>query len=244
MMTPRVGSTLLATVVALAALSGVAQAVPVVYTIDITQSSVTSSGTLVGVPLVSQVDSSNTTALQGTLSADLAAGLLTFSGGSAIDAVANVNPITPLGVGEQNIGLFGATAGIIGQNINISANDLSLDIPAGTATNGAVPVGMTIKTATGTGYSDFAALATFSLTRAGDLNITPNLVSLTNNGLIETLVLPFRTSVTNTSIGGTVTVTTGVIVATRPIPEPSTFVLAGLGIAGMALVAWRKRHAI
>ena len=81
---------LLAGAVALAVcvgLAGRASAVAVSYTIDPTMSSLTLAVT--AFPVTPQIPGADTTALGGTLSADLTAGVLTFSGGSFIDALLN-----------------------------------------------------------------------------------------------------------------------------------------------------------
>jgi len=246
MMTPRVGSTLLATVVALAALSGVAQAVPVSYTIDPLQSTVTSSGWIFApnFPFLPQYDATNTNSLQGTIVGDLNLGVLTATAGSLIDLPLHPQAGTapffqPAGPGEDNIAIMANTQSVIGVAFLAAIRDIAFTIPAGgTMTNGAPAVinlqilpGATLNTNLGSGALNSNAP-----------NVSLGNVTISNNGLVETITIPVMTS----SLGSgpaNLSETTARIVATRPIPEPSTFVLAGLGIAGMALVAWKKRHA-
>jgi len=218
------------------ALVGRATATPVAYTIDPTRSSLTLTGDVFGAPIVPITGPGNLVdSFHGTIVADLTAGVLTFSGGTSI--IGNLNPTAPFpgvpaGAGVDN---YGMTNGIIGATV---FRDSIFDLTAGTVTDGAVPAGMNVLISS----LNFASVALGSGSFAGgtEPNSTALAASLTTVGNIETLVLPFRRE------SGTTThfVSTGIITATRQIPEPSTMVLAGLGMIGVCVAAWRKRRAV
>ena len=245
MKTIRVGVTILATAVAIAAISGVAQATPVAYTIDSMLSFTTSSGYLFSplAPYTPQFPGSATAFFGGTLVGDKVGGTVTFSGGSTIDALPwGGTPFLPPPEGpepdEDNIGLS-ADLTFAGFGVQkVAVRDVTLDIPAGSITDGAVPAAMTIATLPGS-HADTTSLGVDSSLAIVLPNITVGLASIVTVGLTETITIPYTT----TSAATGLSLSTGMIVASRTVPEPSTVVLAGLGVVGMALAAWRKRHA-
>ncbi len=241
---------LLAGAAALAVCVGLANrasAAPVAYTIDSTMSSLTLVVT--ALPVTPQAPGADTTALGGTLSADLTAGVLTFSGGSFIDALPNPVALLLPATAFNLAGKFGpspaalAPGFIIGTEDNfgvvsaafgpIAVRDVAWDILAGTVMDAAVPAGMSgINTA---GSLDNLGIDTTpSIVGSGWVQTTLLPASLTTVGNVETLVLPLKFTTSTT-------VSTGTIVATRMVPEPSTILLAGFGALGIAVVAWRKR---
>ena len=68
-------------------------------------------------------------------------------------------------------------------------------------------------------------------------NTTVGLASITNNGVMETIIIPFHTAPGQP--GTDQTITDGQIVATRLIPEPSTIVLAAVGALALLAHRWR-----
>ena len=66
-----------------------ADAAPVVFTVDQTQTEITISGTLIGTPIEPQAPNSLTTHFGGTILADVTDTTVQFTGGSAIDAEVN-----------------------------------------------------------------------------------------------------------------------------------------------------------
>ncbi len=137
----------------------------------------------------------------------------------------------PAGAGEDNLAIQAANGGFIA-----AVRDAMFTVPAGGTMQNGVPAAINLQITAGTLYTNFGNGAL-----SGNLpNISLGNVSLSNNGSIETLIIPFQTSQSSTT--PSLTITTGQIVATRQIPEPSTVVLAGLGVVGMALVAWRKNR--
>jgi PEP-CTERM motif len=258
MTTTRASVISLATAVAIAALSSAAQAalVPVVYTLDPTQSTIKSDNVILGVPSTAQLPATMTLpasdidGVGGTITGDLdtITGALTITAGSLLDPVLHpqaaafqppAGMVVNSGNGvEGNLAIFAATHDAIGVDILASIRDLLLTIPQGTIQDGMAPMNMQLQITAGRLSSNVAASSGLAGDPSDNMTLLP--ASLTNDGVTETLVIPY-TSSGATSTGSTTV--SGVLVATRPIPEPSTVVLASLGVAGMVLVALRKRYA-
>ena len=109
------------------------------------------------------------------------------------------------------------------------------DISAGTVSNSAIPSGVSLDIQPG-GFGSVTLFGALSTAGAG-ANTTGLTASLTTSGGVETLILPI-TRITGSSAHF---VLIGQLVATRQVPEPSTFAMAGLAVGGLAFAAWRKR---
>jgi hypothetical protein len=241
--------------VAMFALCGAtAHALPVVFTIDPARSSIrvntdptvnTSNPTgdvtkLLSTAVTEQVPGSGTDTYSGTIAADETGGVLTFSGGSSVVAALNTagsppyTPTTPAGVdnyGMKTVSATGTTGGVVFAALRNTA----FDITSGTVSDLTVPSGVNLQIPNGA----FGAVTLFgALSTAGaGADSTGVAASLTTSGGIETLILPI-TRITGTSAHF---VLIGQLVATRQVPEPSTFVLAGVSAAGLAVVCLKKR---
>lgn len=223
---------------AAAAISGFAPVEAALVTYDINEfvSGLTLSGTFAGQPIVAQSPGSLFDLWDGTITGDLVAGTLTFSGGSSVVALANPSgPFAPGGFGVENYGgqvpAFSAVA---------AARDMVFDFTAGSVTHGVAAAGTNTVT-TLVGRSDyFVAPATSGISSfvgAVALNQSPGIVSIAESAGVETLSLPL--SFTYASSNGLVQTFTGTLVATRPVPEPTSALLAA---AGVAIVATRRRR--
>lgn len=213
-----------------------AQAALVTYDIDEFVSGLTLSGTFAGQPIVEQSPGSLFDFWDGTITGDLLGGTLTFSGGSSVVALANpFGPFGPAGSGVENYG------GQVPAFLAVAATrDMIFDLTSGSVTHGASAAGTSTIT-TLIGRSDyFVAPATSGSSNfAGKtaLNQSLGVVSITESLGVETLNLPM--SFTYTSSNGIIQTFTGSMVATRPVPEPTSALLAA---AGVAIVATRRRR--
>jgi len=227
-------------------------AAPVSYTIDPVRSTLVMTGDLLGLaPVIPQVAGSDSDTYSGTINADLAGGLLTFSGGSSITAnLSAVAPFTPVAnPGVDNYAFFTnvslpASPPLAG-TWNLAFRNIVFDITTGIAQDGVVPPASTMTLRTTSGFASIETTSSggpfpSSFANQNAFNSTVGAVSLTQAGGIETLVIPFRRE---SGAGGTHFIFTGNITATRVVPEPSTMVLAGLGMIGACVAVWRKRRA-
>jgi hypothetical protein len=214
-------------------------AVPVVFNVDPVLSSLTISGSFQGAPFSSQTPTSLVDKYFGAVEGNLVGSTLTFSGGSALIALTHPDAavIAPPGVGETNYGV--AIAAIPGQ---VGAyRDVALDFTGGTATNG-VAGGQTL--AFILGKLDYAGPATgpgsLNLIGASGSNTSPSPVSFTTAGLVQTLQIPI--TLTMNDGAGLIQTLQGTIVATREVPEPSTWWLFMVGGAAFCVARqWRTR---
>jgi hypothetical protein len=235
------------------------------FTIDQGASSLTLSGLIAyhyptatdpGLPSNPQAPGSQSDQWGGTLTANLNGGVLTFSGGSIITAA--LNPSAPFvgnpghTSGINNYGVWSSGLISVGSlSVTGAYQGLVLDIPAGTAQDGAAPSGMTLGfTGGGLEYSYFslalggAGTGTSAMQSSGGTgaNTTAGLVSLTTVGGEMLLTLPIQFQTT----GGTGRVEnwSGQLVALAEIPEPSTMTVAllGLGLLVAQVRARTRRH--
>ncbi len=209
--------------------AGTSRAATVTYTIIPELSSLSMSGEVIGTPVTPQAPGADVANFQGTITGDLAAGVLTFSGGSVIDALLNpAGPFSPNTAGvEDNYGLL---AGVI----PVVFRDILLDITAGTVQDGVAPAGMDLPV---------SFVINSPLSSGADTDDTPNttsaLASLVTAGNVETLTIPI---LRNSGEGGSLhIIIEGQLVATRTIPEPGSLALMGLGGLASLGFAWRRR---
>jgi hypothetical protein len=255
-------------VVAVTALMSLAVSSPastLTFAIDQNASSLTLAGLIAyhyptptdpGVPSNAQAPGSLSDLWGGTLTANFSGGVLTFTGGSVITAA--LNPSAPFignpghTTGIDNYGVWASGLISVGSlSVTGSYQGLVLDIPAGTAQDGAAPLGMSLSfTGGGLEYSynipalGGAGTGTSLMQGSGGTgaNTTLGLVSLTTVGDEMTLTLPIQFQTT----GGTGRVEdwSGQIVAVATIPEPSTVTVAllGLGLLVARVRARTRRH--
>ncbi|MDZ4780938.1 MAG: PEP-CTERM sorting domain-containing protein [Planctomycetia bacterium] len=210
------------------ALTNASRAATVSYTINPDLSFLTMSGEVIGTPVTPQVVGADIAYYQGTITGDLTAGVLTFSGGSIIDAL--VNPAGPFQLntlpGEDN---YGVAAGAV----PVAFRNIMMEIATGTVQDGVVPTGMDLPVS----FTINSPLAS-----GDDDDTTPNstalLASLSTAGNIETLTIPI---LRNSGEGGALhIVLEGQLVASRVVPEPSSIALLGLGSVVSLGLAWRR----
>lgn len=230
------------------------QAVPVTYNVIGGSSSITLSGNVFGLLYTGQ--GGNPAALVdswgGTITGDLTAGVLTFTGGSSITAL--LNPISPPlstqfypSSGLDNYGPY-ANGNVPGFGIGTVwgvYRNLTLDITAGTATDLAAPSAMTMAF-TGGSKLDYAIYVNGNPYQgsSGSLvgvafgpNTSASLVSLSpGTGWGATLVLPVTLHTTGPNRNE---FWTGTIVAV--VPEPSSLALVGMGLLGLVTLRRCKR---
>jgi hypothetical protein len=255
-------------VVAITALMSVtvsSQAGTLTFTIDQGASSLTLSGLIAyhyptatdpGLTSNPQATGSQSDQWGGTLTANFSGSVLTFTGGSVITAA--LNPSAPYvgnpghTSGIDNYGVWSSGLISVGSlSVTGAYQGLVLDIPAGTAQNGAAPSGMSLGFTGGAlEYSYFApalggAGTGTSLMQSGGgtgANTAAGLVSLTTVGDEMLLILPIQFQTT----GGTGRVEdwSGQIVALATVPEPSTVTVAllGLGLLAARVRARARRH--
>ncbi len=218
-----------------------AQAEQFLFVIKPNQSILTMSGAAFGLPVTAQSGNPNSLvdSWSGTILADLTAGVLTFSGGSTITASLNTpafstfpNPGTG---GVDNYGVFGSGlvsgVGLVLQ-LNGAYRSLTLDIPAGTAVNGAAASGMNL--AFTAGHLDWGAVVAPSTPYGGSSSMVGVNGANTSAGLVSfdgtTLSLPIQLHTTGSNRFED---WAGTLVAV--IPEPSSMALAMLGLGFVAV---------
>lgn len=224
-------------------LSVPSQADVLTFTIDPARSALTLSGSAFALPYTPQGGNAQAlvTSYSGTIKADLSAGVLTFTGGSAITGLLNpANPFTPAGSGIDNygVGASGFVPGFGVATISGAYRDFTLDITAGTAQNGLAAAGMNLSLTAGKLDYSGSLSGTASLVGNSDANTSAGLVSLAAAGNLETLSLPVRFQITGSN---RIQVWDGTLVAIATVPEPSSLAVFAVGLAGCACHVWRRR---
>jgi hypothetical protein len=141
--------------------------------------------------------------------------------------------LTPTGVGVTNYGVqIAAIPGQVG-----AYRDVVLDFTSGTVIDGLAGGNSLAFTS---GKLDYAGPATgpgsLNLIGAFGSNSSALPASLTTAGLVQTLQIPITLNMNDGA--GLVQTLQGTIVATRPVPEPSTSLLIAFGAAGLW---WTRR---
>jgi hypothetical protein len=219
------------------------------------QSYIDASGNAFGLNFGPQAPGAMRSYFSGTLAADYTAGVFTFTGGSAITGLNNpAGPFSSVPYpGGPWAGNYGVTAGptfIPGYNfvlINGVYTGMVLDLVGGTAQNGVAPTGVTDTWTAGTlvwgaanatvpagPYTPIAGGAS-SMAGVSGPNTSAALASF--DGYTLTLPITFHTTGSNRFEDWT-----GQIVAI--IPEPSTLVLAGLGLLGLIGLQSRRSRSL
>jgi hypothetical protein len=212
------------------ALTSASRAATVTYTIISDLSFLTMTGEVIGTPVTPQAPGADIAYYQGTITGDLTAGVLTFSGGSIIDALANpAGPFQLNTVGVEDN--YGVAAGAI----PVAFRDIAMDITTGTLQDGLAPAGMDLPV---------SFVINSPLSSGASADNTPNTTavaaSLVTAGNIETLTIPI---LRNSGEGGALhIILDGQLVASRVVPEPSSVALLGLGSVVSLGLAWRRRR--
>ncbi len=238
---------------AVVASAAIAQAVPVVYTIDSPTSFLTIQIPGLTIP---QNAGSDTTTLFGTLNANLTGtptlGTIELTGGG--DVQFNLQPLDPApgpfgaaGTAPAQYGLFVNLApfasGPAALRDAVAEATSVLPIAVAGGVFDAAEVNMEILSAN----LDFDIAGTLLteadravLSNQGGAN-GPGVGTLSLVGLIETLFIPVNVAIPFDDLGLPLTIeVTGQITATRVIPEPGTIVMLGVGMIGLVAVGRRR----
>jgi len=230
-----------------------ASAVPIVFTIDPSLSSITLTGTFSGIPLMEQGMGSTVTSYSGTITVDLddplAPGTIEPLSSSAVAAVSGMwlpesgggpSAGDPGTAEDANYGLF-LDAGALGVAF-AAARDIVFDIsgPVEAVAAGSFASSQTFTTSSG--IFDVNAPAVFGGPSSDDLTGDSRLngaaaSSYSVSGTTATLTIP----VDMEDMGDLSVFFDGVIVATATVPEPSGMML-GLTLAVGALTFSRRRR--
>lgn len=219
---------------AVVALPNSARAVAVTLNVNSSLSSLTLSGSILAPTYTfnAQAPGSLVDFWGGTIAADLTGGVLTFSSGSSITALANGSgPFLPAGTGVEN---YGVSANIY--NVKGAYRNLALDITAGTATDLLAPSGVVFQFLLGSklDYSSQVGNGTSPLNGA-PLNTSASVILFDGT----TLYLPVQLQTTGSN--SRVENWTGTIVASV-VPEPSTLALVGLGFGSLFVRSTHRRN--
>lgn len=244
----------LAVAILIAFLTRPAAAQTVTYTIDPMQSSLALSGAVRyyfngSVFGFAEQDSGSLVASYGgAITGDLAGSDLTFTGGSAITALANpAGPFDPAGPGTVDV--YGMQT-FSGSSASNRMYDIVLDLVGGTASDGLAFGGAVGYIGDSGGIFPFFSSINslppgtphpLAGITASNTAATP--VSLVTIGNVQTLTLPIDTNLVlfNSNNTGVETRLTGTLVATRVVPEPASALL--VTALGSLLLARRRRAA-
>lgn len=231
-------SPLFLTAVSLMALAGISRGALVTYTIDPARSSLTMAAAYSTFDITAQTAGSLIDSYNGSITGDLVGGTLTFSGGSTI--IALLNPVAGAGFaplpGTGGIDNYGGEIQAIGATLSfrsINFDLLSGDVVSGTPST--APLEFT------SGHADYFAPplvppnGTVDFIGETAANTSALNATLLSDGSVETLTIP----VTVFYPGDLSATFTGQIVAVRNIPEPTSLMLAAMGLA----VGLRRRRA-
>jgi hypothetical protein len=225
------------------------------FHLNSSQSYLDASGNAFGLNFGPQAAGSMRSYFSGTLAVDLTAGVFTFTGGSSM--VGLINPAGPFSSvpypGGPWPGNYGVTAGptfIPGYNfvlINGVYTGMTLDLTTGTAQNGVALTGVTDKWTAGTllwGAANaivpagpYTPIGGGASGMAGVFGANTSAALASFDGYTLTLPITFHTTGSNRYEDWT-----GQIVAV--IPEPSTLVLAGLGLLGLVGLQSRRSRSL
>ncbi len=257
-------SRLVATSLALVCLLSATRALAVSTTFTINTALSSESVTILsgGTPIsTAQFPGSNTTSLFGTMSVDTSGGNVQLISTNDTNLNLQALPVAPAPGGGAPFPAVGSGPGDIGLNLYAPVSFAAIRGAIGDETSGAIPlVGnafdasqVTLLQFTGTldynlsglGGSFATLIGTTSIAGGSALN-TATGGTLTTVGNLETLTIPLLVDIPiHVPVGGGSgfitldNIVTGTIVATALVPEPSSLMLAALGIP-VALVARRK----
>lgn len=226
--------------------STTARAELVTLNVNSALSNLSLSGSAFGIAYTAQSPGSLTASYSGTITADLTAGLFTFTGGSAINAI--VNPGGPYTTAPNPIGIeagnYGVTANGVPappfdtlgvQTINGVYKDIVIDLSAGTATNGAATTA-TFRFTSATIDFGIAPLNNVgSASLAGNTGSNTAAANVTWDG--TTLTIPVAFNVTGSN---RVQNWTGTIVAVA-VPEPSSSLVLSCMLGAVSFLRGRSR---
>jgi len=236
-----------------------AVAVPLTFTIDPTLSSlhiiIKSAGTPISSP---QFAGSDTSSISGTVNTDITGSTIQFLTTANEVLALQPAPLAPaiggggtfpaLGSDPGNIGMWlfvpgvaaGALRGLVSDNTSgviplvgnaFDSTQVTLIQSAGTIDYNLTGLGGAFATLKGHG----------SLAGGSGLNGAAGGTLVSALG-IDTLTLPLSVDIPFTAGPATLdAIVTGVVVATAPVPEPSTLIMAGLGLVATAGLVGRRK---
>jgi hypothetical protein len=210
------------------------KAASVTYTIDDPNSSLTMSGDIIGQVIGPQVPGGDVDHFSGTITGNLVGNTITFTGGSNI--VADANPAGPFA--PNTLGTV-SNYGVQGTTVLAAFRDVGYDFDTGSVTDGVAPSTTLLDLKLFPGAVINSNVGSGPLGGGSALDSSLLLATIQLVGNVETLTIPIRRESGNA--GGLHIISTGQIVATRIVPEPSSMILLGLGALGLLGYAWRAR---
>ena len=200
---------------------------------------------------------SDLTHLGGFVQADVSGTAITFTGGSGITFDNQPTPMEP-GIGGVLPGSAAAAYGLIIDVNGAITGPVRVRDALAEVTSGSIPwIGTAFDAAAASigltaggmdvNLSGFTTVVdTLDLSGNSGLNLLPAGV-ITFDGPVASILIPIHVQAdvpVEISPGFFITLTAifdGQIVATGTVPEPSTFVLGGMGLAGLGMAAFRRR---